>query len=218
MAEVKAQQSKRKERGREIDELRKKIEEGKEKTKESIDMLTKELTLVEKTHKIVKDAENEKEQRKNKRKASVTFAIKAAHEKNPKIETQITEYIIKKIPKDNLEINTTWDWKNRKPDTPLVVFCNYSSRIGVDVQVSLKGVEEPKVILIILHYIRRALIKGDLSDDDYLLSDNLKERAVCIAHFAFDDDLYDCHQNRCSRNRLCNDLIAHFETPSKENT
>jgi len=65
---------------------------------------------------------------------------------------------------------------------------------------------DPDVILIVMHLCRQALLRGDLSDNDYLMSDDLKRKVAYIAHFAFDDYVYDCEQNREQAKKLCADL------------
>ncbi|KAK3754492.1 hypothetical protein QZH41_019890, partial [Actinostola sp. cb2023] len=142
----------------------------------------------------------------------VPFAIKSATEQK-KIETQVIKYITKIIDKKEIKIEPNFDWERRAANVPLIVFCNYSSRIGVDVEYALRGVQDPEVILIILHICRRALLQGDLSDTDYLLSEELKKRVAYIAHFAFDVEVYDCQQNNIARKKMCTDLKRIIDKP-----
>lgn len=45
------------------------------------------------------------------------------------------------VDKRKFQIEASFNWKPGAANGPLVVFCNYSSRIGVDVEYSLRGVD-----------------------------------------------------------------------------
>lgn len=102
-------------------------------------------------------------------------------------------------------------YQEGRSDIPLVVFCPTASRLGADVDAALAGIgDKVPVVLIILHYVPKTLVKSNLSFMHEMLPEATLDRTRCIANVAYfqGQGMHTCGLNDVAMQKLMDFFTA----------